>query len=384
MKAIINTKLLLEDSIIWNGALTYDDDGIVELGKAENVRIPSDAEVTDAGGLYTAPGLMDIHNHGGPDKLFYEAPEECARHLISHGVTSVLPTFYCDLDAETILFGAQRLREAVSGKAGRIIAGIYMEGPYMGGFGSNQKDILWDGEIRVEEYMPLIEKLAGFARVWAIDPERPGIEGFMRDVRAADRNAIFAMGHSHATSEHCRRVRKYGLRLQTHHEDSGKAKGRAQGTIGAGCDEYTLYDPDVYAELICDESGVHVDPDMIKLVLRTKGVEKLILISDSMPDRHHYRNDEARGIMYGPDLNYDSVGDLAGSHMTLDGACRNVMAHTGCGICQAVRMASLNPARLLGIDDRYGSLEPGKAADLILIDDMVNVKSVIIGGKRMI
>ncbi len=384
MKAIINTKLLLEDSIIWNGALTYDDGGIVELGKADSVRIPSDAEVTDAGGLYTAPGLMDIHNHGGPDKLFYEAPEECARHLIKHGVTAVLPTFYCDLDAETILFGAQKLREAVSCEAGRIIAGIYMEGPYMGGFGSNQKDILWDGEIKTEEYMPLIEQLAGFARVWAIDPQRPGIEGFMRDVRAADSNAIFAMGHSHATSEHCRRVRKYGLRLQTHHGDSGKANGRAQGTIGAGCDEYTLYDPDVYAELICDESGVHVDPDMIKLVLRTKGVEKLILISDSMPDRHHYRNDEARGIMYGPDLNYDSVGDLAGSHMTLDGACRNVMAHTGCGICQAVRMASLNPARLLGIDDRYGSLEPGKAADMILIDDMVNVKSVIIGGKRML
>ena len=95
---------------------------------------------------------------------------------------------------------------------------------------------------------------------------------------------------------------------------------------------------------------------------------------------YHYKNNEAEGILYGPDLNYDYEGHLAGSHLTLDHACRNVMAHTGCGICQAVRMASMNPAKLLGIDDRYGSIEPGKVANLILADDMMNVKTVIFKG----
>ncbi|MBO4308989.1 MAG: N-acetylglucosamine-6-phosphate deacetylase [Clostridia bacterium] len=381
MKAIVHTKLILEDGIVWDGALTYDGARIIECGKADEVKIPDDAEILDAKGLYTAPGLIDIHNHGGPDNKFADDPIACLRHVLKHGVTTVLPTFYCDMTIPEMIAGAKKLQAVQSEyEYGGMIGGLYMEGPYMGGFGSNQKDILHGGKIDRKDYAGLIEQTVGFARVWAIDPMREGIDGFMRDVKEIDGGAIFAMGHSHATAEDCRRVRKYGLKLQTHHGDSGKAQGRAQGTVGAGCDEYTLYDPDIYAELIADENGIHVDPDMMRMVIRTKGVERVILISDSMPDLHHYKNNEAEGILYGPDLNYDYEGHLAGSHLTLDHACRNVMAHTGCGICQAVRMASLNPAKLLGIDDRYGSIEPGKAANLILTDDMMNVRTVIFEG----
>ena len=384
MNAIVHTKLLLEDSVVWNGTITWENGIIRDLGKASEIRIPQDAAVTDAHGLYTAPGFIDIHNHGGPDDHFYENPLACAEHFLRHGETTVLPNFYCNLTLEQMLTGAEKIRAVSHSGAGRILNGLYMEGPYMGGFGSNQDSILWNGEIKREEYGPLIEALAGYARVWAIDPARPGIEGFMRDVKEADPAVIFTMGHSRATAAECRRLRKYGLRLQTHHGDSGKAKGRAQGTIGAGCDEYTLYDPDVYAELICDENGIHVDPDMIRMVLRTKGVERIILISDSMPDKGHFKNNEAEGILYGPDLNYDYEGHLAGSHLTLDSAVRNVMAHTGCGICQAVRMASLNPAKLLGIDGEVGSLEPGKKANLLLMDDMAQIRSVILEGERVV
>ena len=199
-------------------------------------------------------------------------------------------------------------------------------------------------------------------------------------MKQADPNAIFAMGHSNAPASACRKVKKYGVRLQTHHGDSGKAKGRAQGTVGAGCDEFTLADPDIYAELICDENGIHQDADMMRMLVRTKGVERVILITDHMTDRDHFKNNEAEGILYGPDLNYDYEGHLAGSHLTLENACRNLMAHTGYGLCHAIRMATLNPARLLGIDDQVGSLEAGKKANLILIDDMVNVHSVILEG----
>ncbi len=383
MNAIIHTKLLLGDGIIWDGAITWENGRIVSVGPMSEVEIPAGAEIRDAHGLYTAPGLIDIHNHGGPDNLFHEDPGTCTAHFLRHGETTVLPTFYFTLTREQMIEGARVLREASKTGSGRIIGGLYMEGPYMGAFGSNQKDILWGGDIDRRDYAPLLDALSDFARVWAIDPMRPGIEGFMQDVKAANPAAIFTMGHSRATAQDCRRVAKYGLRLQTHHGDSGKCKGRAQGTVGGGCDEYTLYNPDVYAELISDQVGIHMDSDMMRMVVRTKGVERIILITDSMPDKNHYKNNEADGILYGPDLNYDYEGHLAGSHLTLDCACRNVMAHTGCGICQAIRMATLNPARLLGLDREIGSLEPGLCANLILIDDMVNIDTVILEGETV-
>ena len=103
-----------------------------------------------------------------------------------------------------------------------------------------------------------------------------------------------------------------------------------------------------------------------------------------MPASGDFTNNEADGIAYGPDLNYDYEGHLAGSHLTLDNACRNMMKHTGYGLCHAIRFASLNPAKLLGIDDQVGSLEAGKIANLILIDDMVNVKKVILQGDEVL
>ena len=383
MQAIINTKLILEDGIIFDGILLHENGRIVQAGPAKDITVPADAQILDAKGLYTAPGLVDIHNHGSHEHLFCHEPMKCAEHFIRHGQTTVLPTFYCNLTAQEMLTGAQKLRDASRQGAGRIIGGLYMEGPYMNGVGSNQKYILWGGEISPQEYMPLVEGVKDLARIWAVDPQRPGIEGFMRSVKEADPDAIFAMGHSHATAQDCRRVKKYGLRLQTHHGDSGKAPGAAQGTIGAGCDEFTLYDPDIYAELICDENGIHLSADMLKMVIRTKGVERIILITDSMPMSGNYTNNEADGIAYGPDLNYDYEGHLAGSHLTLDNACRNLMRHTGYGLCHAIRFASLNPARLLGLDDEIGSIEAGKKANLILIDDTVQVHTVILEGETL-
>ena len=381
MTAIIHTKLILEDSIIYDGVITFENGIITGLGKAGDVVIPEGAQVIDAQGRYTAPGLIDIHNHGGCDWLFHEDPLHCCQFFLAHGQTTVLPTFYCNLTADQMLDGLQKLRQAQSTPAGSIIGGIYMEGPYMNGVGSNQKYILWGGPIDRSEYASVVEAMAGFAKIWAIDPGRPGIEGFMADVKAADPNAIFTLGHSRATAAQCRKVKKYGVKLQTHHNDSGKAPGRAQGTMGAGCDEFALYDPDLYAELICDENGIHVDPELIRMVVRTKGVERIILITDHMADKEHFTNNAEEGILYGPDLNYDYEGHLAGSHLTLENACRNLMAHSGYGLCHAIRMATLNPARLLGIEDQVGSLEVGKKANLILIDDTVRIHSVFLEGR---
>ena len=385
MKAILNTKLVMEDGIVWDGAVLMEGGRICQAGWGREVAIPTGAEIIDAAGGYTAPGLVDIHCHGAGDYNFDERPDLCAPHFLAHGVTTVLPTLYANLSREAMLEGARRIRACARVGAGRIMDGLYMEGPYMcASLGSYQSTMKWLGEIRAEDYAPLVDELGDMVRVWAIDPARENIGEFMAYAKKVNPRVIFALGHSSATARQCGEVAHHGVRVQTHHGDSGKAKGNAQGTIGAGCDEYTLYNPDMYAELICDEVGVHVAPDMVKLVVRTKGVERMILISDSMCDKGKYRNNEAAGIVYGPDLNYDDRGYLAGSHLTLDNACRNLMKHTGYGLCHAIRFASLNPARLLGLDREIGSIAPGKRANLILIDDAVGIDRVLLEGEIVV
>ena len=381
MKAIINTKLVMEDGIIWDGALTYEGDKIVQVGWAKDVTIPADAEIYDAQGLYTAPGLVDIHNHGGGDWLFAEKPTYCSEYFLKHGETTILPTFYHNLDLKAMLEGAEKVREASKSGAGRVMDGLYMEGPFMDLAGSFQNELKWSGAVKEEDYTQLIAGLGDLVRVWAIDPDRENIESFMAYAKEKTPNVIFAHGHSVSTAEAIRNVAHYGVKVRTHITDAGQAKGRAQGTPGAGGDQYCMYEPDMYAELICDETGIHVPPDLVKMIVRTKGYEKICLISDSMPGRTDYKNNEAEGIWYGPDLNYDDEGHLAGSRMTLENGVRNMMTHTGYGLCHAIRMATLNPAKLLGIDHRVGSLKAGKTANLIIIDDMVHINKVILEGE---
>ncbi|MBR3934213.1 MAG: amidohydrolase family protein [Clostridia bacterium] len=385
MKAIINTKLIMEDGIIWDGALLYEGDKIVAADWKDKVEVPKDAEIIDANGLYTAPGLIDIHNHGCREYWFYENPQYVSDFFIKHGVTTVLPTFYHIMSKEDMKNGAAKIREISKHGTGKIMDGLYMEGPFMSLSGSSSSQIKWHGAVCKEDYAELIESFGDMVRVWAIDPNRENIEEFMAYAKEHTPHAIFAHGHSKAGFEQIKALKHYGVKVRTHITDSGRPIGRAQGTPGAGGDEFALYDPDMYAELICDQSAVHVEPGLMKLFVKIKGAERICLISDHTTcGENNYKNDEEGGIWYGPDLNYDDIGWLAGSLMTIDNAVKNIMTHTPTGLCQAIRMASLTPAELLGIDNRVGSLKKGKTANLILIDDAVNIKKVILEGETAV
>lgn len=385
MKAITNTKLVMEDGIIWDGTVLFENGVIVAADWANKVTIPEGCEVIDAEGLYTAPGLIDIHNHGGGDWLFAENPAYCAEYFLKHGQTTILPTFYHNLDMDAMLKGAEKIREVSKTGAGRAMDGLYMEGPFMALGGSFQNELKWSGSVKESEYTQLVDGLGDMVRVWAIDPNRENIEAFMKYAKEKYPNTIFAHGHGSATAESVEALAHYGIHVRTHINDAGQTKGRFQGTTpGAGGDQYCLSQPDMYAELICDETGIHVPPYLVKMIVRAKGVDRICLITDSMPSRTNYKNNEEKGIWYGPDLNYDDEGKLAGSRMTLDNGVRNMMTHTGYGLCHAIKMASLTPAKLLGIDNRVGSIKAGKTANLIIIDDMVHVKKVFLQGDLMV
>ena len=384
MKLIDHVNLLTEYGIVWDACIAIDGERISYAGKRADFTGTAD-EVIDGKGRYAAPGLIDIHCHGLGEKNFAEDPLYCAAQALSHGTTTVLPTFVYTQTTEQMVAAADVIRANKDKGVGRVLAyGAYMECPYMRRSGGGISALKWPNEVDPKDFTPLVDGMGDLPRIWAIDPERKDIVVFMAYVKEKHPDAMFALGHSHASSDACKKVEKYGIRVQTHHTDSGQAPGRAQGTPGAGCDQYTLLHNDMYAELIVDETGVHVVPDMVKLAVSIKGPDKIILITDSTSNRTDNKNNEEAGIWYGPDLNYDDIGYLSGSRMTLEHACRNLMTHTAYGLCHAIQMASANPARLLGIYDEVGSLEAGKYANVILIDDKINVYETYLRGEKYI
>ena len=297
---------------------------------------------------------------------------------MSHGETTVLATLYYDLSRDAFLESVRRVKAAMkTGTASKAIGGFYMEGPYMNPkYGASPEKNKWRGPIRKEDYQEILDEAGELAKVWAVAPEREGIEPFVRDAKAAYPDTVFAVGHSEASPAQVYKLKKYGLRLQTHCMDATGRPAGMTGTRSCGPDEACMADKDMYAELVCDSCGIHVHPDMLRMVLENKSVDRLILISDSFvsygESPEHLRHIE--------DLVFDANSLLSGSKLTLDIACRNMMQHTSCGICQAFLMASRNPARIIGMDDEIGTIEVGKKANLVFVDDMFHVQKVMLEG----
>ena len=379
MVCIHNTKVVLETGIIWDGVILLDADRIAAVGDRRELEIPADAEMIDAEGAYVGPGFVDIHVHGGNGHMFDSEPLEAAEHFLRNGETTILATLYYNLSREGFLDSIKKVQAAMAaGGAGDAIAGIYMEGPYMNPkFGAMPERNKWKGAIAEEAYKEVVDTVGTDAFVWSVAPEREGIEEFVKYAGKVNPHAVFAVGHSEATPAQVRKMKRYGLRIQTHCMDATGNYSEWVGTRGAGPDEACLNDPEMYAELICDSGAVHVNKDLINLIVRTKGVDKVILITDSFvsdlpaPEK----------LKHITDLIFDENCWLSGSKLTMNVACRNIMSHTNCGIAQAFLMASRNPARAIGLEDEIGTIEAGKRADLVFVDDVFNVKKVILGGK---
>ena len=227
-KIIINANVITSDGIIWDGYVRFRRK-ILDVGRACDFNRQEDCEIIDARGKYVAPGLIDVHNHGTGYYNFNEDPLYCCERIIKHGVTTVLPTLYTSLTLDDMLEAAEKIRKFRQTGVGRIMNGLYMEGPYMDSSLGSYSDLMkWAGLINPDDYICLVDGVSDIARVWAIDPAREGITDFMKYVRRKSPYAVFSLGHSSATFEQCESVACFGISLQTHHGDSGKAKGKAR------------------------------------------------------------------------------------------------------------------------------------------------------------
>ena len=376
MIAIKNATLIMKDHFIPDAVILTENGKIVDFGEMKKLDAPPDSEIVDAEGLYVGPGFVDIHTHSDGSVFFQDEPVIACRHHLKHGTTTLLPALYYSMDTDAYVQAIATLREAMKNPACANMAGLYMEGPYLNPkFGCDRESNPWKGPIDRKKYMPILEAAYDLARVWALAPERENILQFVLDVKAMNPHAVFSVAHSEAAPHDIEALMPYGLAIGTHHLNATGTLQKYPECRTPCVDETVYANREIYAELICDSMGIHVDPYLLRLTRKIKGDDRIILISDA------YACDGPipEGYDGVDDINFDHTGEIAGSKMTLDIACRNMIKHTGASLVDVFKFASSNPARAVGFYDR-GEIAVGKRADLVIANHKMQVSRVMING----
>ncbi|MBO5836789.1 MAG: amidohydrolase family protein [Oscillospiraceae bacterium] len=377
MIAIKNATLVMKDHLIPEAVLLMEDGVICDFGEMRTFAIPEGCQVIDAEGQFVGPGLIDIHTHAGGGCWFYENPEKAATFNLEHGTTTVLTTLYFDQKEDALVEQAKKIQAAMKTPGGKNIAGFYMEAPYMNPkFGASRENNPWAGPICKERYQPIIDQLGNDAKVWVVAPERENILQFVLDAKKVNPSVRFSVGHSEASPQQIEALMPYGLCIGTHHTNATGDLPKYPECRGVCVDETVNYNREIFAEMICDSRGIHVDPYMQRLIRKIKGEDRLVLISDACV----FPGPIPEGYDGVTDLCFDFEGEIAGSKLTLNVACRNMMKHTGASIVDVFRYASTNPANAVGFTDR-GLIAKGMRADLLICDYQMNVKKVIFKGE---
>ena len=384
MLVIENGTLYTPTRVIPDGAVLVDGQRIEWVGRRDELVVPKDAQHLDAGGGSIVPGFVNMHIHGAGGYSTMDGKvaslQAMCQLLTRHGVTSWVPTTgSAPLDVIEAAYVAIR-RAQESKMEGAEILGGHVEGPYLSSEerGAHAVELLIAP--RPEEYSKLL-KHADVMRVFTVAPELPGALELIRELKK--RKVLVSVGHSIAIDEELSRAVDVGLSHATHMFCNMGTLRRANLRRVAGLVESVLLDDRVTTEIITD--GHHIAPSLMKLALKVKGPEKLAIITDGssltgLPPGSYTRS--GREIILEEEISY--VADrsaYAGSVATMDHCLRCAIESMDLSLPDALRMASLTPATILGVADRKGSLETGKDADVVILDDDLRVVHTVAGGR---
>ncbi len=374
MKAIINGKIILKDRVIEGFSLLCSN--VIE-DIVPTDRIPDGLDIIDADGSYVAPGLIDLHIHGylGKDVCdgAYESIRTIAGGLVANGVTGFLPTTMT-VDMKVIrhaLEVCRELKEESRHWNGSTILGCHAEGPFISEKNKGAQDASYilplDAEF-LKEYSDII-------KIMTIAPENDTDElDFIRDIRE-NTDVVLSVGHTASDYDTAVRSIKAGVKHVTHLFNAmTPLDHRAPGVVGAALNT------DVSCELIVDM--LHVDKCLYDLLWKVKG-RRLCFVTDCLPAGGLPCGEYSLGgkkIIYKDGVCRLEDGTLAGSVLKLNRGVWNVYKNSNIPLHECVNCASLDPASVIGIDDRKGSIEIGKDADIIITDSDFEVKKTLISG----
>jgi N-acetylglucosamine-6-phosphate deacetylase len=354
-------------------------EGVIEaIGPRAGMSLPVGAQEIDATDKIAVPGFTDVHIHGAGGHDVMEGNTKAlaavARTVAKHGTTSFVATTLT-ASTEATCRSAEGISKYIvaqhaTEEARAEVLGIHFEGPFISPLRRGVHPQEWIKQPSAELLDKFLHAAAGNARILTLAPE---IFGAMPCIDAARKaGMVVALGHTDATYEQARAAIARGARHAVHVYNAMRPfSHRDSGVIGA-----VLTSPEVSAELIAD--GVHVDEPAMRLLLQAKGAGRVILVSDgtaaaAMPDGTYTLGSLEVTVSGGVCRNAE--GKLAGSTLTLDRALRNVVA-LGASLADAVRMLTLNPASLLGIEFKKGALRVGADADVVLLDEGLHVAGV--------
>ncbi|MFD0868860.1 N-acetylglucosamine-6-phosphate deacetylase [Paenibacillus residui] len=376
---IENANIVAADRVITGGSLTVRDGKIMRIDETLPDHLAADAERYDARGMYVYPGFVDLHVHGGNGFDLMDATPEAidgmCRYHAAHGTTTLLPTTRtASVAAITSALTAANTYMASSQEPLRsLIAGIHLEGPFLAlayRGAQREEDLLLPSLPQMKEWL---SASGGQIRLVTIAPELDGAESVIRHLR--EQNIIVSAGHSGATYEDMIRAADWGVQHITHCYNGMRGfHHREPGMLSAA-----WLDDEVTAELIFDTHHAH--PAAAQVLLRMKGLDRVVLITDAvrpagLPDGK-YITEAGHSLTVEAGIVRLPTGSLAGSTLTMNIAVKNAIGQLGLKPYEAARLASLNPARILGLNQRKGSLAPGKDADLVVLNERFEVQRVM-------
>lgn len=387
MKTVFtNGRIIVHHRILEGFSVAIENGIITEI--SENLL--SSEKCIDLQGKYLAPGFIDLHTHGGGGHDFMDGSEEafkcaCLTHLC-HGTTSIVPTTLTCLNSELFNFFKVYKKVKREWKNGPNLLGIHLEGPFFNQAQAGAQDPKFLQLPSEENYLPILDAGGSDIVRMSAAVELEGALELGKELKK--RGIIASIGHSDATYEDVQKSLDAGYSFVTHLYSGMSALHRVGPYRVLGVVESAYLFDELKVEIISD--GKHLPPELLRLIVKNKGIDNICLITDSMRGAGLGEGETVKlgSLTNGQDsIIRDGVAMLpdfksfAGSVCTTDRCVRTMYKMAGVQLCEAVQMITENPAKILKIDSRKGSIDKGKDADLVVFDEDINVSSVYVGGE---
>ncbi|MBQ4343713.1 MAG: N-acetylglucosamine-6-phosphate deacetylase [Erysipelotrichaceae bacterium] len=373
--------------IVPDGKTKFKGSVLVEEGKIKSfyhdgTELPESDGVVEGDGNYLLPGMIDIHLHGSYGYDFIRDPQnsinEVAKGLVKEGTTAFMASLTV-VSHDELCGLLNEYRTVQQPEHASLFLGVHSEGPYLSKEYKALMDDTWLRDPDLKELDDMLKSAGDCLKIMTIAPERKGMDAFIPE--AIKQNITLMIGHTATTCEEAENALNQGVTGFTHlYNAMTQHQHRAPGAVTAA-----LLHPEAFCELIVD--GFHTHPDTVRATWKMMGPEQIVLITDAMlgkgmPDGE-YEFSLLKCRKTGSTVQVIETGRIAGSCITMIDAIQHMKEYTNCSINDIVQMACINPAKVAKVFHKKGSLEIGKDADLILLDENLRLKYTMVNGESL-